>query len=87
MRAGSVAGPANFNGAREVPIVLRLGKSQPDGTVVELSWSGQASNFELFRAATPVHVTAPANLIAEVKACTESDSDPLPFDLVFYKVR
>ena len=81
------AGFLAFAGAHDVPIVLRLGKREADGAVVELFWSGQAPQFKLFRAGTPTDVTAPGNLLRTTTDCEQWDTDPSLFDLVFYKVK
>jgi len=58
-----------------VPIVLRLGKDTTNPSRTELEWTGQASQFNLFRSALPQDVTVPGNLLLATGQCSASDQE------------
>ena len=74
----SVLGPA------EVPVLLTVDKIPPNQNI-ELSWSGQAASFEVFRSMSPVAVEAPENLLVTSSSCSATDTTAP--GVAFYLVR
>jgi len=74
----SVLGPG------EVPVLLTLDKLPPNQSI-ELSWTGQAASFEVFRSMSPVAVDAPENLLVTSSSCSATDTTAA--NVAFYLVR
>jgi hypothetical protein len=68
-----------------VPIRLNLAKNEIDPSTVELSWTGNADDFQIYSSSLPQDVLDPLNLDQETFLCDGSDS-PGSESLVFYKV-
>ena len=67
-----------------VPIHLRLGKDLSSPGVIEMSWSGSADLFEVFRSSTPVGVVHPLNSVSQTGVCEEQRLDT--FNMSFYVI-
>ena len=73
-------------GPQEVPVILMVGRNfaNPDG--VDLSWTGQASEFAVYESVSPESVVAPQNLLTTTGSCVTSESSASASSIVFYRV-
>ncbi len=57
-----------------------------DRTLVDLSWTGSASSFEIFRASTADAVPTPPNSLTVTPFCAHTDAPPGTPDIIYYMV-
>ena len=79
----------SFKAQTEVPMLLMLDKTYNAGAGewdVELSWSGLAVQFEIFRNTSPIDLDDPGNLYKTTSLCTDTDQNAGPFQALFYLV-
>ncbi len=72
-------------GYSPAPVVLRAARSVVDPADVDLTWTGSASSFELYRSVFPNDVVDPPNLAAITAECGVTDSPPT-VTIVYYLV-
>ena len=75
-----------LEGTGGVPIVLRALVNDLVLDDVDLVWTGQASQFSIYRSNEPQNIIAPENLFGITMACSDTDRNAIGFDILFYKV-
>ena len=70
------AGFWSLLGDTPVPVFLDVSLDPGSSSKVQLSWSGSASIFEVFRAAAPHAVPTPDNTLMLTSTCGAADSPP-----------
>ena len=72
----------------DIPVSIQLmaRQNEMDPGSVDLSWTGAADNFQVYRAFTPEDIFDPANLYAESATCDSVDGSASQSDIIFYKV-
>ncbi len=73
-------------GTPDMPTSLALERGALDRAAVDLSWTGSATAYQVYRSDLPAAVLDPANLLAETSSCTESDPAPPPAGVLYYRV-
>ena len=68
------------------PILLQMALNETNATDLDLSWTGSADTFEIYRDFSPVAVVAPGNLYLEATDCSTIESDALASDVIFYRI-
>lgn len=86
--SGTATGLGFFSllGLGEVPILLTVRKNQLNADHVDLSWTGQAAGFQLYKSASPVNVASPGNLLVATSLCAATDSVATGSEIAFYLV-
>ena len=73
-------------GAERVPVFLQVNKNASEVTDVDLAWSGQAQEFNLYRSESPIDLIAPKNILLTTPLCSATDTRAGAFEILFYKV-
>ena len=77
----------SFLGTGEVPMYLAVDKHTTNTFLeVDLSWSGQSSQFEIYRSDSPIDLVSPGNLYRTTTQCSDIDEDVELFDFLYYKI-
>jgi hypothetical protein len=63
-------------GYSSVPVMLRAARNTADPFDVDLSWTGSASSFEIYRSTVPNGIVDPPNLAAVTSECSDTDTPP-----------
>lgn len=76
----------SFFGPFDVPVRLEVERGSLDPSSVELSWSGQADGFVVYRSSLPNGLESPANEMTTTASCEEVDPNAQSSDLYYYRV-
>ena len=82
----STTGFFSLRGTGAVPILLRATHNAIEPQDIDLTWTGQATQFTLYRSTSPENIVAPENLFSSTLVCGETDRGAIGFDFLFYKV-
>lgn len=82
----TTAGFLALEGTGGVPIVLTADVNEAVLDDVDLDWTGQASQFSVYRSTSPANIIAPENLFGITMACGDTDSNAVGFNVLYYKV-
>ena len=80
------AGYWSVLGARTVPVELTARRNGSEPIGVDLSWTGQAEEFKVYRSISPIGVVAPQNVLLATDSCAASDEGAATFNILFYRV-
>ena len=72
-------------GETPVPVFLRLDRNDANPALPDLMWTGSASEFTVYRSASPIEVVDPVNEVASTTLCAVTDVPPPAF-IVYYLV-
>jgi hypothetical protein len=73
-------------GSPTVPIWLYLDRNALDPVAADLTWSGGAVAFDVFRSTSPDDVLEPFHLLATTQTCLFTDPQPIDSGIFFYLV-
>jgi hypothetical protein len=79
----------SFKAQTPVPTTLMARKINNTGggiLDVELSWTGQSTQFEIYRSSSPANLEDPGNLYKTTSSCGDVDQNVVPFNILFYSV-
>lgn len=83
---GVVLGGAPFTAALPVPNHLLVSRNGGNPAHVDLTWSGTAASYDVYRATSPVNLATPGNYVTTSPGCLVVDSDPFQEPIVYYTV-
>lgn len=83
---GVVLGGAPFTAALPVPNHLLVSRNGANPAHVDLTWSGTAAFYDVYRSTSPVNLATPGNYVATSPGCLLLDADPFTGPVVFYTV-
>ena len=83
---GLVLGAAPFTPDLPVPNHLIVLRNSTDPAHVDLSWSGSASSYDVYRSQSASNLTSPANYLTTSTGCLVVDTDPFTGPIVYYTV-
>jgi len=83
---GVVLGAAPFTPDLPVPNHLIVLRNAVDPAHVDLSWSGTAASYDVYRSTSPSSLTSPANYLTTSTGCLVVDTDPFVSPIVYYTV-
>jgi len=83
---GATLGFWSGKGETPVPDVLSLAWIPSNPGRLDLTWSGRAASFEIYRSASASALFAPVSLITTTTACTWSDDEPMSGSIYYYGV-
>jgi hypothetical protein len=69
-----------------VPLVLTVNRSATDPETVDLTWTGQAARFGVYRSISPENTVSPANFVRSTEQCAETDQPGVASEITFYSV-
>jgi hypothetical protein len=72
-------------GYSPIPVMLRAARNTANPFDVDLSWTGSATSFEIYRSTIPNGIIDPPNLAAVTSECSDTDTPPNA-PIVFYLV-
>lgn len=86
--SGTVAswGFWSLRGPMTVPVRLMVHKNAAATHNVDLAWTGQASEFEIYRSTSPIGLVEPHNRYDTTAQCQDTDENAGPFDILYYRV-
>lgn len=73
-------------GPMAVPMRLTVDKNAAYELDVDLSWTGHAPSFEIYRSTSPVNLISPDNLYWTTNYCDDTDENAASSDVLFYKI-
>lgn len=73
-------------GGPTVPIRLYLEHNALDPVAADLTWSGGAAAFDIFRSTSPDNVLEPFHLLETTPTCRSTDPQPIDSGIFFYLV-
>ena len=73
-------------GPMEVPMRLMVDKNATHELDVDLSWTGHAPFFDVYRSTSPVNLISPGNLYWTTNYCEDTDEHASSSDVLFYKI-
>jgi hypothetical protein len=83
---GIVLGGAPFTEALPVPNHLIVLRDSGNPAHTDLSWSGAAASYEVYRSPSASDLTAHGNLLTTSTGCLVVDTDPFVGPIVYYAV-
>ena len=76
----------SFLGVVSVPVVLHIDKNGVQPRDVELTWTGQADEFDVYRSGFPNGLVSPTNLFLTTGSCSATDTMAKVSEILFYSV-
>jgi hypothetical protein len=76
----------SVQGDLPVPVVLTVTRNPGDPQAVDLTWSGNAPTFQVFRDYTPQNLVSLANLERVTALCSATDALAFQSNVVYYDV-
>jgi hypothetical protein len=73
-------------GEHPAPVKLRVAWSTSYGAEIELTWSGSAPSFDVYRSDAPESIVNGANLTATTTGCETTDTPPAEPSILYYLV-
>jgi len=83
---GVVLGAAPFTPDLPVPNHLIVLRNAVDPGHVDLSWSGAAASYDVYRSTSSSSLTSPSNYLTTSSGCLVVDTDPFTGPIVYYTV-
>ena len=83
---GLVLGAAPFTPELPVPNHLIVLRNAVDPAHVDLSWSGTAPSYDVYRSTSSSSLTSAANYLTTSTGCLVVDTDPFTGPIVYYTV-
>ena len=83
---GVVLGGAPFTPDLPVPNHLLVDRNGTDASHVDLTWSGTAGLYDVFRSTSPTNLVSPGNYVTTSPGCLVVDTDPFTGPIVYYSV-
>lgn len=76
----------SIEGDLPVPIVLTVARNPVDPLQIDLSWSGNASLFQVYRDYTPQNLVSLANLERVTALCSATDALAFQSNVIYYDI-
>jgi hypothetical protein len=73
-------------GPMAVPTRLTVDKNAAYELDVDLSWTGHAPFFDVYRSTSPVNLVSPGNLYWTTNYCDDTDENATSSDILYYKI-
>ena len=83
---GVVLGGAPLTAPLPVPNHLLVQRNGANPGHVDLTWSGTAATFDVYRGTSPVNLATPGNYVTTSPGCLVIDTDPFTGPIVYYTV-
>ncbi|HEV8200707.1 MAG TPA: hypothetical protein VGS03_11860 [Candidatus Polarisedimenticolia bacterium] len=83
---GVILGAGPFTPELPVPNHLIVLRNAVDPAHVDLSWSGTAASYDVYRSQSASTLTSPANHLTTSTGCLVVDTDPFTGPIVYYTV-
>jgi len=83
---GVVLGGDLFSPALPVPNHLMVQRNAADLAHVDLTWSGTAALYDVYRSVSPANLASPGNYVTTSPGCLVVDTDPFTGPIVYYTV-
>ncbi|HKQ98818.1 MAG TPA: hypothetical protein VJV75_13150 [Candidatus Polarisedimenticolia bacterium] len=69
-----------------VPVILTLRRNAVDPQAIDLTWTGNAPTFQVYRDYTPQNVVSLANLERTTALCSATDSLAFQSNVIYYEI-
>lgn len=73
-------------GPQSVPVLLDVEKNSTTPNDADLSWTGQAARFDVYRSGAPANLESPSNLLVSSAQCQATDTDTAGWKILYYSV-